>query len=234
MRFEKKAHRLPGAKVARTCVAVGCSNCGRKAWRKPGLSLLQTICRSKHAMQLGMDVKVAAAYKSKAQRIRVMSEAWASENLHCPCCPSNTIEQCRNNREAVDYTCNSCDSSFQLKSSRTDYGSRIVDGAFTAMMRAVAHGAAPNLLLLHYDSRRWEVRDLTLIPHFALTSSCIEKRTALGPSARRAGWVGCNILLCNIPPDVRIPWVEDSVAASPLEVRTKFRSVSSLANVTPA
>jgi type II restriction enzyme len=185
-------------------------------------------------MQLGMDVKVAAAYKSKAQRIRVMSEAWASENLHCPCCPSNTIEQCRNNREAVDYTCNSCDSSFQLKSSRTDYGSRIVDGAFTAMMRAVAHGAAPNLLLLHYDSRRWEVRDLTLIPHFALTSSCIEKRTALGPSARRAGWVGCNILLCNIPPDVRIPWVEDSVAASPLEVRTKFRSVSSLANVTPA
>ena len=53
-------------------------------------------------------------------------------------------------------------------------------------------------------------------------------------SARRAGWVGCNILLCNIPPDVRIPWVENGVAASPPEVRTKFRSVSSLANVAPA
>ena len=181
-----------------------------------------------------MDLKIAAAYKSNPQRTRVISEAWAGENLHCPCCQSDTIERCCNNREAVDYTCNSCDSAFQLKSSRSRLTMRIVDGAFAAMMRAIAQDAAPNLLLLHYDPRRWQVRDLTLIPHFALTSSCIEKRTALSPSARRAGWVGCNILLCNIPPDVRIPWVEDGVAVSPPEVRTKFRSVSSLANVAPA
>ena len=181
-----------------------------------------------------MDLRIADAYKSNAQRIRVMSEAWAGQNLYCPCCPSNTIEQCRNNREAVDYTCNSCASTFQLKSSRADYGTRIVDGAFAAMMRAVTRAAAPNLLLLHYDPSRWEVQDLTLVPHFALTSSCIEKRLALSSSARRAGWVGCNILLCNIPPDVRIPWVQNGVVASPREIRTKFRSVSSLANVAPA
>ena len=181
-----------------------------------------------------MDLQIAAAYKSNAQRVRVISEAWAGENLYCPCCPSETIEKCRNNREAVDYTCNSCDSTFQLKSSQSHSAVRIVDGAFAAMMRAVGRDAAPNLLLLHYDPSRWEVKNLTLIPHFAFTSSCIERRRALSATARRAGWVGCNILLCNIPPDVRIKWVENGMAASPREVRTRFRSVSSLANVAPA
>ncbi len=181
-----------------------------------------------------MHVEIAAAYKSNAQRVRVMSEGWAGENLYCPCCPADTIQRCRNNREAVDYICTSCDSTFQLKSSRSHPTMRIVDGAFAAMMRAVDKGAAPNLLLLQYDRSRWEVKNLTLIPHFAFTSSCIEKRPALSGTARRAGWVGCNILLCNIPPDVRIPWVENGVVASPREIRTKFRSVSSLANVAPA
>jgi type II restriction enzyme len=87
--------------------------------------------------------------------------------------------------------------------------------------------------VLHYDLSRWEVKNLILIPNFAFSSSCIEKRRALGVTARRAGWVGCNILLCNIPPDVRISWVENGVVRPPREVRKKFRSVSSLANVAP-
>jgi type II restriction enzyme len=181
-----------------------------------------------------MDLQIAAAYKSNAQRVRVVSETWAGENLYCPCCPSETIERCRNNKEAIDYTCNLCDSTFQLKSSQSHPAARIVDGAFAAMMRAVDKGAAPNLLLLHYDPRRWEVKNLTLIPHFAFTSSCIEKRPALSVNARRAGWIGCNILLCNIPSDVRIPWIENAIVASPREVRTKFRSMSSLASIAPA
>ena len=181
-----------------------------------------------------MDLQIAAAYKSNAQRVRVISEAWAGENLYCPCCPSETIEKCPNNREAVDYTCNSCDSTFQLKSSQSPSATRIVDGAFAAMMRAVDKGAAPNLLLLHYDPGRWEVKNLTLIPHFAFTSSCIEKRPPLSATARRAGWVGCTILLCNIPPDVRIPWVENGMAASSREIRTKFRLINSLASIAPA
>jgi type II restriction enzyme len=190
--------------------------------------------RSYKIVQLGMSVDVAAGYRSNAQRVRIISEAWAGENLYCPCCPSNTIERCRNNREAVDYTCRSCDSLFQLKSSQSHSVSRIVDGAFAAMMRAIAQGAAPNLLVLHYDPSRWEVKNLTLIPNFAFTSSCIEKRRALSVNARRAGWVGCNILLCNIPPDVRISWVENGVVTTPREVRKKFRSLSSFASIAPA
>lgn len=185
-------------------------------------------------MQLEMDMRVAAAYKSNAQRVRVMSEAWAENNLYCPICPSNRIERCRNNREVIDFTCNSCDSAFQLKGSRLRATKHVVDGAFASMMRAVTRGAAPNLLLLHYDPARWQVKDLTLIPSFAFTSSCIEKRSALTANARRAGWVGCNILLCNIPPDARIPWVENGVVASPAEVRARFRSVTAFSSIAPA
>ena len=47
------------------------------------------------------------------------------------------------------------------------------------------------------------VKNLFLVPgHFS--ASAIERRMELGPSARRAGWVGCNILLNRLPPEARI------------------------------
>jgi type II restriction enzyme len=58
---------------------------------------------------------------------------------------------------------------------------------------------------MHYDKKEWSVSNLILIPNFALSMSAIEKRKALGPNARRAGWVGCNILLSRIPHDAKIP-----------------------------
>jgi hypothetical protein len=39
------------------------------------------------------------------------------------------------------------------------------------------------------------VENVILIPRFAFPLSAIEKRKPLAETARRAGWVGCNILL---------------------------------------
>jgi len=45
---------------------------------------------------------------------------------------------------------------------------------------------------------------LIFIPDFSFTLSAVERRKPLPSTARRAGWVGCNILLDRIPIDARI------------------------------
>src|ERR1700690_1579855 len=50
----------------------------------------------------------------------------------------------------------------------------------------------------------WLVRNFLLVPHFAFPPSAIIKRPPLSPTARRAGWVGCNFALNRIPVEARI------------------------------
>ena len=85
---------------------------------------------------------------------------------------------------------------------------KIVDAAYDAMQRAIVSGQTPNLFALHYDRFQWEVLNLIVVPRFAYSLSAIEKRKPLASTARRANWVGCNILLGNIPPDARIAVVK--------------------------
>lgn len=65
------------------------------------------------------------------------------------------------------------------------------------MMRALASDRVPNLLVMQY-TLDWNVKTLLVIPSFFFTSAAIEKRPPLAPTARRAGWIGCNILLSEI------------------------------------
>ena len=99
------------------------------------------------------------------------------------------------------------------------------------MRRAVLLDRTPNLYVLHYDLKEWAVRTLILIPHFAFALSAIECRKPLAPSARRAGWIGCNILLNKIPADARIPIVEAGSARLPSAVRADFRRLRPLENL---
>jgi type II restriction enzyme len=172
--------------------------------------------------------ELAERYVSPTQRARVLSEAWASNNLYCPCCPADSLGGCDTRREAVDFVCQSCAAHFQLKSSKGFFGNRVVDGAFAGMFRAMQSGQAPHLLLLGYDASSWCVRQLTLVPGFALTMSCIEKRAALKNTARRAGWVGCNILLESIPKDARIAMVSGRRVVPPAEIRRRYARLKPL------
>lgn len=123
--------------------------------------------------------------------------------------------------KASDYRCPSCNFWFQLKSQKSPIRSTITDGAYSAMMDVIREDRAPNYFFLHYDLATWTVRNLLLIPHFAVPPSAIIKRPALSQTARRAGWIGCNFALNRIPPDARISIVTTrsapvSVAAMPL------------------
>ena len=56
----------------------------------------------------------------------------------------------------------------------------------------------PNLMLLNYGLTTG-VSNLFVVPKQFFVKEVIERRKPLAESARRAGWVGCNILLSQIP-----------------------------------
>lgn len=128
----------------------------------------------------------------------------------------------------MDLFCPRCRARFELKSQARRLSGRITDAGYGAMVDAIQGGSAPNLFLLHYDRARWEARNLVLVPRFALSMSCIEMRRPLGPRARRSGWVGCNILLTNIPPDARIHVIADGAPEKPFRVREQYAQLRPL------
>jgi len=173
-------------------------------------------------MHLDMPGELAAQYRSATQQTRVVSEAWGEGNLYCSNCPSDLLRRLPANTPALDFECPRCASLYQLKSQRHRFASRINDAAYEKMRAAILERRTPNILALHYDAVRWTVQNLILVPSFAFSLSCLEKRNALRASAERAGWVGCNILLINIPPDARIPVVVAGEPADPAIVREQY------------
>jgi type II restriction enzyme len=179
-------------------------------------------------VDLNLPAEGLERYKSSSQRARIGTEAWGVINFFCPSCQSPRLEIAPRNTAALDYLCPGCRSTFQLKSQSKPFGSKILDAAYSEMRRAILEDRTPNLFVLHYDLALWAVRTVILVPHFAFTLSTVERRKPLSPTARRAGWVGCNILLEKIPTDARIPIIEAGRVRSPSEVRLAYRRLRPL------
>jgi len=61
-----------------------------------------------------------------------------------------------------------------------------------------------------------------IVPRYFLTLSCIEARKPLSPNARRAGWIGCNIVLKGIPLDGKITVIKERKLINPESVRANY------------
>jgi type II restriction enzyme len=103
---------------------------------------------------------------------------------------------------------------YELKSKINSVGSKIVDGTHKTMLERLASNNVPNLFLLSYSLQDYSVLDFLIIPKHFFVSSIIEKRTPLSAGARRAGWIGCNILLDGIPSSGRIFYIKNRCVES--------------------
>jgi len=59
-------------------------------------------------------------------------------------------------------------------------------------------------MLLNYDLKQLVVTNLFVVPKHFFVREIIQERKPLAPTARRAGWIGCNILLGQIPESGKI------------------------------
>lgn len=160
-------------------------------------------------MRLELDPGRAKGYRSEAQRVRVLSQAWAEENLYCPACTSRRLDPLREGNPVFDLRCPLCGEGYQLKGGRRAFLHRVVDGAYEPMMRALQEGRPPSFVFVYYIPSLWKVWRVFVVPRYFFSPSSIQRRRGLGPDARRAGWVGCYISLDHLPGDARIPIVHD-------------------------
>lgn len=165
----------------------------------------------------------AAVYDSGSQNARALTEDWAVRNLICPNCSSDSLEPCAANSPVADLFCPHCGEEYELKSSKKAFGKKVVDGAYGTMMERLKSNSVPNLVLLNYSIETMSVSKVTLVPKFFFTPQIIEKRKPLAETARRAGWVGCNILLHRVPSSGQIPFVNDNEILPAKDVREAWQ-----------
>jgi type II restriction enzyme len=143
-------------------------------------------------MNLNFNTKLADGYTSNSQIARVLTEHWVKDNSYCPCCGEIPLNEFENNRPVADFYCKNCSEEFELKSKNGKLSNTIADGAYATMIERINSNNNPNFFLLTY-TKEWSVNDFLIIPKQFFTSEIIIKRTALSETAKRAGWVGCNI-----------------------------------------
>lgn len=150
-------------------------------------------------MKLQLNTKLALGYKSLSQKVRVMTESWVNKSAFCPNCGHSSIDKYPNNQPVADFYCSSCREDYELKSKKSNIGKKILDGAYRTKIERLQSSSNPNLFLLNYDLQNLCVLNFFVIPKHFFVPEIIERRKPLAKSARRAGWVGSNILLQKIP-----------------------------------
>jgi type II restriction enzyme len=168
-------------------------------------------------MNLQLPIHLAEDYASGSQRVRVMTEHWVNQSIFCPNCGSG-LSNFPDNRPVADFYCSRCSEEYELKATSGAVGKRIVDGAYSTMIDRLSSSNNPNFFFLTYDKTSFGVQNFVTIPKYFFVPSIIEKRAPLRPTARRAGWIGCNIILHDIPDFGKIFYVKDGRAKSRADV----------------
>ena len=162
-------------------------------------------------------------YDSGSQSARFWTERWFAEEAFCPNCGNPKVNQFRANRPVADFFCPACNEIYELKSQKSKIGARVLDGAYETMCARLAESDNPNFCLMKYDRAKLAVTDLLVVPKQFFVREVIEERRPLAPTARRAGWRGCNILLDRIPPSGKIFIVRNGQVADREAVLAEWR-----------
>jgi len=179
-------------------------------------------------MNLNFNNSIANGYTSNSQIARVLTEDWVSNNIYCPACGSKKLNDFANNSPVADFYCNNCKAEFELKSKNNSSTMKIVDGAYGTMIQRINSENNPNFFFLNYSNRDMSVKNFIVIPKHYFFDDIIEKRKPLSPTARRAGWIGCNILLKSIPNSGKIFLVQDSKVIPIYEVLKNWEKTAFL------
>lgn len=173
-------------------------------------------------MKFGFE-ESAVPFDSPSQNARVWTEGWVTRWLYCPNCGAANLSPYPPNQPVADFYCAACADEFELKSQKGRFGARVVDGAFRTMCERLEASNNPNLLLMNYDRARLAVTDVMIVPRHFFVREIIEQRPPLAATARRAGWVGCNILLGRVPEAGKIHMVRGGQALPKDHVLRRWR-----------
>ncbi len=150
-----------------------------------------------------------------------------ADNIFCPVCGNPHVTHLSNNIPVADFACSHCGENFELKSKSSTISNKITDGAYSTMIERINSINNPELFVMQY-TKDLEVVNLMLIPKFFFVPSIIEKRKPLSENARRAGWVGCNIMLSKVPEQAKISIIKNQICAEVDLVVGQYAKLSQL------
>jgi DNA-directed RNA polymerase subunit RPC12/RpoP len=168
-----------------------------------------------------MPTELAVSGMQHSDRSRVIADFWGEHNLYCPNCKSPALK--RGDSEAGELHCPDCESRFQIKGHAAPFGKSAAVGEFDTVTRALRTGRVSGYFFLHYDESAWTVRDLLLVPAFAIPTEAIARRGDR-----------CYLVFEHLPAEARIAMITTIRSASPggtecimisrsEEVREKFK-----------
>jgi Dam-replacing family/Dam-replacing HTH domain len=151
------------------------------------------------APTIDIDFLAVAQFKSASQTARVALETWARLNLWCHNCGNPNLLTLPPGTPVSDLKCVACEMEYQVKSLNGRFGPMLTGAAYQPLYeRAMAH-TVPDFMLIEYNLKRSQVSHVGLIRGSDLTPDRIIRRKELAPTARRAGWVGCNVYIDQLP-----------------------------------
>ena len=180
-------------------------------------------------MDLYFNQDLTCRYKSRSQVARVLTEEWVNSNMYCPRCGCVKLIKFENNRRVADFFCDQCKNEYELKSKDGEIKHKIADGAYNTFIQRITSNNNPDFLIMSYNSDGFYVNNLWIIPKHFFTPAIVEKRKPLSANARRAGWVGCNILFDEVPQQGRISIVNERVPVDKSIVLNRVSLSSQLA-----
>lgn len=183
-------------------------------------------------MNLSFNTKLGDKYNNFSQKARVLTEDWVLNKIYCPSC-GGFISSYANNKPVADFYCKKCIEDFELKSKKGKIGKTIPAGAYSKMIERINSIMKPNFFFMGY-LELLRVNDFLVIPKHFFISEIIEKRKPLKDTARRAGWVGSNILFSKIPKAGQIFYVENGKEISKKDVLEKWQKTVFLKQIKKA
>lgn len=92
------------------------------------------------------------------------------------------------------------------------------------MIRRITSNNNPDFFFMSYSKEELCVTDFIFVPKYFFVPDIIEKRKPLAETAKRAGWVGCNILIDQIPVQGRIEIISNSSAKNPEDIISRVNN----------
>jgi hypothetical protein len=146
-----------------------------------------------------IDLAVSPGLTSGSQIARLVLETWAELNLFCLNCDCDALVRLAANTPVADFECGSCNTRYQIKGKNGRFGPTITGAAYTPLIEAVRSGKCPEYVLIEYDRRFSSVVFGVAVRGSSITEDRVVPRAPLHASARRAGWIGCNLRLEGLP-----------------------------------
>src|SRR5258708_4647086 len=184
-------------------------------------------------MDLQLPTHHGVGYKSASQLARRITQPWGADYLYCCACSSDCLTPEKTNAQVNDFLCPKCVERYQLKSHSKKLGGGILGSNYQKMLDAVLGNKTPNFFLLHYQLPEWMVRNLLLIPRFAISPSVIIKRKPLSATAARSKWTGYVLNVRLIPASAKIPLIVEGSEVNRRDVREQYSRIARLQALKP-